>query len=223
MKTTPRESWSRLNKILAVILVLVLIGLVVFFSMRMVQSNDRERALIDALSQSNSQLLDAGIEPESKPVEKIIEDTTTVPVAGPAGRAPSAEEILRAVGIYCSAPSACVGARGPVGPAGEKGDAGEPGSLGAPGVAGKDGVIGSAGSNGKDGTPGAIGPVGPAGPVGPQGIPGEKGADGATGSTGMAGVPGRGIQSLDCNGTIFVVTYTDGNTQDTNASCIALG
>lgn len=220
MKTTPRESWSRLNKLLAVILVLVLIGLVVFFSMRMVQSNDRERALIDALSQSNSQLLDAGIEPESKPVEKIIEDTTTVPVAGPAGRAPSAEEILRAVGIYCSAPSACVGARGPVGPTGEKGDAGEPGSLGAPGVPGKDGVTGSAGIPGQPGKDGATG--GP-GPAGPQGVPGEKGADGAPGAVGAPGSPGRGIQSLDCNGTVFVVTYTDGNTQDTNASCVALG
>jgi hypothetical protein len=209
MKTTSRESWSRLNKFLAIILVLVLIGLVVFFSMRMVQSNDRE---------------DAGIEPESKPVEKIIEDTATVPVAGPAGRAPNADEILRAVGIYCSAPSNCVGPRGPVGPGGEKGDVGPAGSPG------KDGVNGSAGIPGKDGI-GVNGKDGSPGPAGPQGekgadstVPGPQGPAGANGVNGTNGLDGRGIDRVECApvaiGFVLVFTYTDGSAQQTNASCV---
>lgn len=117
------------------------------------------------------------------------------------------------------------GASGPAGANGKDGSPGPQGSVGPTGATGATGTTGAKGPAGKDGKDGLNGPAGPTGPPGPSGPPG---ADGATGPQGPAGPPGsngkdgRGVSSEDCIGGHWVITYTDGSTQDTNAACIPL-
>lgn len=134
-------------------------------------------------------------------------------------------------------PRGFVGPRGPEGPRGEPGPEGDtgpqgsPGDLGDMGPPGADGEDGAPGEDGVDGAPGedgAVGPAGPSGepgpmgpegPAGPAGADGEDGADGATGPAGPPGPTGTGIDSMQCTDGYWVVTYTDGTTQTTNATC----
>jgi hypothetical protein len=127
------------------------------------------------------------------------------------------------------------GAQGATGQAGVRGQTGPQGPMGITGIAGsngKNGVNGAPGSNGApgasgaDGKDGAQGPVGPPGPAGPPGadstVPGPAGPPGATGPAGPPG-PGRGIQSIDCQGadatSSWIITYTDGATQQVAGPC----
>lgn len=91
------------------------------------------------------------------------------------------------------------GTRGPRGFIGPVGPSGKPGRDGAPGVDG---------AAGKDGAAGPQGEPGPAGAQGPQGPAGADGKDGA------AGKDGRGTKSTTCVDGRWVVTYTDGTSED---------
>lgn len=120
------------------------------------------------------------------------------------------------------------GEPGPAGPAGRPGVDGEPGEPGPPGGPGPAGPAGEPGAPGMDGTPGERGPAGPQGERGPQGEPGPAGKDGPPGAAGPEGPPGpagkdgRGITAVACtdDGT-WVVTYTDGTTQNAGGPCHA--
>lgn len=131
--------------------------------------NVQTTVLIDDLTASQvnaqrlyDQLLELGENPEGANPEQIV---TTVPgetgARGEAGRPPTANEILGAVGEYCAASGACQGVPGVVGPAGPAGGTGDPGAT----------VIGPAGPQGVQGDPGTQGPEGPTGATGPAGPP----------------------------------------------------
>lgn len=64
-----------------------------------------------------------------------------------------------------------------------------------------------------------VGPAGPPGPAGPEGPRGERGEKGDRGET------GRGIASIDCQGSgsesDWIITYTDGNSQTVDGPCEA--
>lgn len=133
---------------------------------------------------------------------------------GPAGADATTGQVQQAVDAYCAILDRCVGPRGPGGPEGKPGVAGKNGANGKPGA------NGAAGANGKDGAQGGAGPAGAAGKdstvPGPKG---DTGPAGPAGKDGAAGSDGRGVNNLTCDGTHFVVTYTDGTSQTTNATC----
>lgn len=91
------------------------------------------------------------------------------------------------------------GPRGPRGFIGPVGPAAKPGRDGVDGEPGSAGTDGAPGTQGEPGTPGSQGAQGPAG------------ADGKTGSPGR---DGRGVQSTICTEGRWVVTYTDGTSED---------
>jgi hypothetical protein len=136
---------------------------------------------------------------------------------GPAGADATFGQVQQAVDAYCAILDRCVGPRGAGGPEGQVGAAGK---NGANGKAGVNGAPGAAGANGKDGSTGATGPGGPAGKdstvPGPKG---DTGPAGPAGKDGAAGSDGRGVNNMTCDGAHFVVTYSDGTSQTTNASC----
>lgn len=111
------------------------------------------------------------------------------------------------------------GVDGAPGAAGAPGRNGRDGGDGPPGLNGENGAQGApgaSGANGADGEPGIPGPEGPAGPPGPAGQDGKDGTDGED---------GRGVQSVECvdddtdAGSHWVITYTDGTTQDSEGPC----
>lgn len=176
----PRD-WSWFNRIFFALFVLALIGVIVFLGWRQTIATEERAALIDALTQSNAQLRDEGIEPEAPEPGQIIrgevgpagEAGETGP-AGPAGRPPTLLEIAAAVDFYCGVRDECRGPQGDPGPAGASvtGPAGES-------IVGPAGPVGPAGTAGADSTvPGPEGPAGPEGSPGPAGPPGPACPDG---------------------------------------------
>lgn len=112
---------------------------------------------------------------------------------GQDGEDASPQMVSEAVKGYCATRNQCEGPRGDAGPSG---------------------ATGATGATGERGTDGAQGPAGPPGPQGEQGAQGPAGANGA---------PGRGIQSVYCEGngpnSFWVFTFTDGNTQTVAGPC----
>lgn len=96
------------------------------------------------------------------------------------------------------------------------------GPRGIPGVTGPRGprgLAGAAGPAGEVGPTGAPGEVGAAGSAGPKGDPGPAGKDGANGKDGAAGPAGRGVTSITCPESDWIVTYTDGTTSTIPGPC----
>lgn len=152
----PRE-WSVFNRIFFALFVVVLIGVIVFLAWRQSVAADERQQLIQALTQSQAQLRDEGIEPEAPEPEQIVTG-----IAGPQGRS---------------------GEQGPRGLPGKDGkDSTTPGAPGDDGAPGRDsttaGPQGPQGIQGSQGEPGAAGAPGSTGPTGPVGPPGPAGADG---------------------------------------------
>lgn len=151
------HDWSWFNRIFFALFVVALIGVIVFLGWRQTVASEERARLISALTQSNEQLRDEGIEPEAPEPEQIIE-----PLVGPAG------------------------ATGPRGPQGEPGeDSTIPGPTGPQGAPGPQGPAGEPGPPGESviGPPGAPGPAGEPGPAGPQGEPGATGPQGPAGQS----------------------------------------
>lgn len=152
----PRE-WSVFNRVFFALFVVVLIGVIAFLAWRQAVAADERAQLIDALTQSQAQLRDEGIEPEAPEPEQIVTGTV-----GPQGRS---------------------GEQGPRGLPGRDGEDSEvPGPAGPPGDDGEDSTVrgpsGPAGQAGRDGATGPQGPQGPAGPTGPVGPAGPQGPAG---------------------------------------------
>ena len=136
--------------------------------------NKQTTVLIDELtaSQENAQglydqlLALPGVEPDGENPDQVVTTLPSEPgAAGPrgdAGRPPSANEILGAVGEYCASSGACQGVPGQTGQSGAS-------IVGPPGSAGTNGetVVGPQGVQGDPGVAGEIGPIGPSGPAGP--------------------------------------------------------
>lgn len=96
------------------------------------------------------------------------------------------------------------------------------GPRGIPGVTGPRGprgLAGAAGAAGETGPTGAPGEAGAAGSAGPKGEPGPAGKDGANGKDGAAGPAGRGVTSITCPESDWIVTYTDGTTSTIPGPC----
>lgn len=140
----PRD-WSWFNRIFFALFVVVLIGVIAFLAWRQSVAAEERTQLIAALTQSQAQLRDEGIEPKAPEANQIVEGKV-----GPPGK---------------------VGEPGPRGVPGADGDDGQPGPNGTPGAAGEKGAPGDPGigTQGPAGTPGATGPQGP------QGVPGLDG------------------------------------------------
>lgn len=138
-----------------------------------------------------------------RPVIRAEVATIPAPSDGAPGRAPTEAEVSSAVASLCG--GSCKGETGDRGEPGESvtGPRGEPGES----VTGPRGMPGESvtGPKGDRGEPGADSTV--------PGPPGGDGQDGADGSD------GRGIASLTCDGDRFVVTWSDGTEQTTNAVC----
>lgn len=147
---------------------------------------------------------------------------------GPAGPPPSQTAILQAVQTYC-ADGGCRGPIGPIGPEGDDGTDGTDGSTGPQGDTGRPPTseeIAQAVQNycaAHNDCRGPQGPAGPPGDDGSQGQAGEAGPPGPKGEPGEPGTDGRGIQSVSCDGTTGVVTYTDGATQSVPNMCAGPG
>lgn len=172
----PRE-WSVFNRVFFALFVVVLIGVIAFLAWRQAVAADERAQLIDALTQSQAQLRDEGIEPEAPAAEQIVTGTM-----GPQGR--SGEQGPRGLpgrdGEDSDVP-------GPAGPAGQDGGdsttPGPPGPSGPSGEPGRDGIPGQQGAQGPAGPAGPPGAPGPTGPAGPQGPVGPACPDGSTPKT----------------------------------------
>jgi hypothetical protein len=92
-----------------------------------------------------------------------------------------------------------VGERGPKGDRGDRGPRGPEGERGEPGDDGEDGARGPQGEPGKDGE---------------DGKDGQDGQDGSAAAKGDPGPPGRGIASMECTDDGWIVTYTDGQSEN---------
>lgn len=135
---------------------------------------------------------------------------------GPAGADATTGQVQQSVDAYCALLDRCVGsagAPGASGASGKTGDTGKTGATGAPGAPGES-IVGPAGPAGAPGADGKDSTV-----PGPKGDTGDTGPAGPAGKDGAAGSDGRGVNNLTCDGAHFVVTYTDGTSQTTNASC----
>lgn len=209
------SDWSRGTRILFWCLAaLVALGVAfgVYDNFRKTQIIDVQRAqnvsLSDALTQAQSQLIDNGVQPNTKSPDEISESAapaTTVLPGAPGERGPQG----------------LPGARGQAGPPGEDGEDGAAGAAGPGGPAGKDssvpGPAGAAGRAGADST--VAGPQGPAGesvvgPAGPAGAPGAPGTNGVDGLNGTNGTDGRSVESISCAltdmGTALIFTDQNG-------------
>ena len=189
--TRKASLWVWLARGVFAIFVLGLVGLISFVVVtqadtihsqqsRISDLNKQTSVLIDELSssQENAQglydqlLALPGVEPDGENPDQVVTAVPSEPGApgprGDAGRPPSANEILGAVGEYCASSGACQGVPGQTGASGATGQPGAPGSVGANGetVVGPQGVQGEPGV----GETGPVGPVGPAGPVCPEGF-----------------------------------------------------
>lgn len=147
----PRE-WSWFNRIFFAVFVVVLIGVIAFLAWRQSVAAEERAQLIDALTQSQAQLRDEGIEPTAPEAEQIVTGTV-----GPPGRV--GEQGPRGLPGK-DGKDALPGANGSPGQPGEKGESGSPGSQGVPGPQGP---------QGDPGAPGQTGATGPAGPTCPEG------------------------------------------------------
>ena len=141
-----KREWSWFNRIFFALFVVVLIGVIVFLASRWAISSTERAQLIEALTQSQAQLRDEGIEPEAPEPEQIVQG-----VVGPPG------------------------VRGEPGPRGERGEPGKSivGPEGKAGVDGRDSTVpGPQGPAGMDSTvPGPAGRDGKDSTVpGPQGV-----------------------------------------------------
>lgn len=109
------------------------------------------------------------------------------------------------------------GAKGEKGAKGDKGEKGDKGDKGDPGPQGEKGDPGAAGLAGSPGAPGNVGASGL------QGAKGEKGDPGPKGDKGDPGAPGRGIESVICEGngqeSYWVVTFSDGTSATSTGPC----
>jgi hypothetical protein len=142
----PRE-WSWFNRIFFAVFVMVLIGVIVFLAWRQSVAAEERTQLINALTQSQAQLRDEGIEPVAPEPEQIVQG-----IVGPPGKS---------------------GEPGPKGERGEKGETGPPGAPGPQGLPGSTGEPGATGARGEPGPAGTQGEPGAPGPQGPAGVDGR--------------------------------------------------
>ena len=178
--------WTWISRVVTVALIVSVLGLTGFYVVtqadtihsqqsRISDLNEQTSVLIDELaaSQDNAQQLYdqllalPGVEPDGENPDQVVTALPSEPGApgprGDAGRPPSANEILGAVGEYCASSGACQGVPGQTGASGATGQPGAPGSAGANGET----VIGPQGVQGEPGVAGEQGPAGPAGTSGP--------------------------------------------------------
>lgn len=182
------SEWSRGTRILFWCLAaLVALGVAfgVYDNFRKTQIIDVQRAqnvsLSDALTQAQSQLIDNGVQPNTKTADQIAD---SVPPAAPGVQGERG-------------PQGLPGVRGQQGPQGEPG---VPGAQGQPGSNGQDSSVpGPAGAAGKNGADSSVpGPAGPAGAAGPVGATGPQGEPGAAGAPGVPGADGRSVSAVRC-------------------------
>lgn len=185
-----------------------------------------------ALAEANRRLRHLGGTPVQTPAPVVSG------ARGPAGPAPTAEQIAAAVQSYCALRSGCAGVpskaqvtaavqaycatgvcKGPVGAKGKTGTRGTPGQAGTPGPGPTETQISQAVAaycQAHGGCTGPAGPKGDTGAAGATGPPGPAGPSGPQGDQGAKGDSGRGIASIDCAGLgvdQLVIHYDDGSTQ----------
>lgn len=181
--------------IVVALLIVWLVGRVASLSDRVAESRSDRADLRHLVEDQGSALDDAN----AKLVE-LGQEPVTQPEAPP-----SLPLVLQGRrGLSCVEELGLGVCRGPVGPQGAVGKRGDDGAT-VTGPAGQDGEAGQQGPKGEQGE------AGPQGEQGPQGPAGPPGAD------------GRGIASTKCGDDgRWVVTYTDGTTEDAGACRVSL-
>lgn len=145
--------WSWFNRVFFAAFVLLLLTAIVFLAWRQNIAAEERAQLITALTQSQTQLREEGIEPEAPEPEQIVQG-----VVGPAG----AQGERGPRGLPGEDGKSVTGPRGPAGKDGVDGES----IIGPQGPAGES-VIGPQGPVGPKGDTGDAGPAGPSGPAGP--------------------------------------------------------
>lgn len=209
------SEWSKGTRVLAWCLaavVVIAIGAGIYDSFHKTQIIDVQRqqnySLSDALTKAQKQLIDNGVEPNTKTPDEITKKVAPAPIAGAAGARGE------------RGPQGLPGVRGQTGEQGLRGRDGKDGADGAAGKSGVDGksIPGPAGAAGADstvpgpaGAQGAPGPQGEPGPVGAPGPAGPTGAAGKDGVPGKAGADGRSVSAVQCvmDGAATFVVFSD--------------